>query len=86
MRYLPVFSLVLIGAGLAAATTAALSYFTRYSMFDALYAEIDPTLYLRITAMTWFEKVAIACGIAAVLIGLALAVVRLVGARRSAKA
>ena len=77
MGFLNVFSAFLIGAGLAAATTAGLGYFTRYSTFDAQYAEIDSTLYLRITAMTSFEKTAIICGIAAVLAGLALSVVRL---------
>jgi hypothetical protein len=81
-----VFSAFLIGAGLATAATAGVSYFTRYSMFDALYEEIDSALYLRITAMTSFEKTAIICGIAAVLIGLALAGVRLVRNRRPATA
>ena len=74
MRFLVVFSALLVGAGLAAAATAVTSYFTRYSMFDALYGEIDSTLYLRITAMTSFEKTAIVCGIAAAFIGLVLAV------------
>ena len=86
MRYLTLFSVLLVGAGLATATTAALSYFTRYSMFDALYGEIDSTLYLLITAMTSFEKAAVACGIAAVLIGLSLTVARSIGARRSSNA
>ena len=86
MRYLTVFSVLLVGAGLAASMTATLSYFTRYSMFDALYGEIDSTLYLRITAMTPFEKAAIVCGIAAVLVGIALALARLIGARRSTNA
>ena len=86
MRFLNVFSAFLIGAGLAAVATAGLSYLIRYSMFDALYAEIDSSLYLRITAMTFFEKTAIICGIAAVSIGLALAFARLVGARRSSHA
>lgn len=83
MRFLLVFSPLLVGAGLAAAATALLSYFTRYSLFDALYGEIDSTLYLRITAMTSFEKTAIACGIAAALIGLALAVAHLISARHT---
>jgi hypothetical protein len=51
-------------------------------MFDGPYAEIDSALYLRITSMTSLEKVAIICGTAAVLIGLAVAVGRLMGARR----
>lgn len=82
LRFLHVWSALLVGAGLAAAATAVLGYFTRYSMFDALYGEIDSTLYLRITAMTSFEKAAIVCGSAAVLVGLALAAARLVRARR----
>ena len=85
MRFAIVVSALLVGAGLAAAATAVLSYFTRYSMFDALYGEIDSTLYLRITAMTSFEKTAIVCGVAAVLIGLTLAAARLIGARRLTK-
>lgn len=55
-------------------------------MFDALYGEIDSTLYLRITAMTSFEKAAIVCGIAAALVGIVLALARLIGARRSTNA
>lgn len=86
LRYLTVLSVLLVSTGLAAATTAALSYFTRYSMIDALYGEIDSTLYLRITAMTSFEKAAIVCGIAAVLVGIALALSRLIGACRSINA
>ena len=86
MRFLSVFSAFLIGAGLATTATAAVSYFTRYSMFDALYAEIDSTLFLRITAMTTFEKTAIICGVAAVLIALVLAVVRFARDRRSSTA
>ncbi|GAB3605387.1 hypothetical protein GCM10027413_07960 [Conyzicola nivalis] len=83
MRYLTVLSALLVGAGVACAATALLGYVTRYSMFDGLYAEIDPTLYLRITAMTSFEKAAVVCGIAAVVSGLAIAVVRLIVARRA---
>jgi hypothetical protein len=84
MRYLTVLSAVLIAAGLAAAATAVLGYFVRYSMFDALVGEIDMTLYLRITGMTAFEKTVIVCGIAAVLIGVVLAVTRAVAVRRPA--
>jgi hypothetical protein len=83
LRSISAFAAFLIGAGSATAGTAGASYVTRYSMFDALYADIDSTLYLRITSMTAFEKGAIIGGIAAVLIGLAVLVVRLVGARRS---
>jgi hypothetical protein len=86
LRYLTGLSALLIGAGLAAAATAVFGYFSRYSAFDALYGEIDPTLYVRITAMTSFEKTAIACGIASVAIGIALAVVRLIRIRRPAGA
>ncbi|AJW79388.1 hypothetical protein DZF92_02210 [Clavibacter michiganensis subsp. insidiosus] len=75
-------SALLIGAGMAAAVTAGLGYLTRYSMFDALYGEIDTSLYLRITGMTSFEKAAILCGLAAALIGLVVAVARSVALRR----
>jgi hypothetical protein len=75
-------SAFIIGAGVAAAGTAGMSYFTRYSMFDALYAEIDSTLYLRITAVTLFEKAAIIIGIVAVLTGLAIFIVNAKGRRR----
>jgi hypothetical protein len=77
---------LLIGAGVAAAMTAGLGYLTRYSMFDALEGEIDTSLYLRITAMTSFEKTAIVLGLAAALIGLVVAVARFVVVRRSARA
>ncbi|WP_411699053.1 hypothetical protein [Conyzicola sp.] len=83
MRNLTAISALLIGAGFAAALTAALSYFTRYSMFDALHGEIDSALYLRITAMTSFEKAAVVCGIAALFVGLALTLARLIGSHRS---
>ncbi|RIJ52244.1 hypothetical protein DZG00_05645 [Clavibacter lycopersici] len=82
MRCLTVISCLLIGAGMAAATTAVLGYLFRYSMFDALQGQIDTAIYLRITGMTAFEKTAIVCGIAAVLIGVILAVTRAVAARR----
>ncbi|WP_435092168.1 hypothetical protein [Clavibacter michiganensis] len=75
-------SALLIGAGMAAAATAGLGYLHRFSMFDALYGEIDTSLYLRITGMTSFEKAAIVLGLAAVLIGLILAVARFVALRR----
>jgi hypothetical protein len=81
LRYVSVFSALLIGAGTAAAATAAATYFTRYSAFDSLYGEIDSTLYLRITTMTSFEKTAVICGVAAVATGLALAVARVVSTR-----
>lgn len=85
MRFLTVLSSLLIGAGVAAAATACLTYFTRYSMFDALYGEIDTSLYLQITQMSSMEKAAILFGIVAVLLGFILAVVRLVTGRRSAR-
>ncbi|WP_043667942.1 hypothetical protein [Clavibacter michiganensis] len=83
MRSVTVLASLLIGAGMAAAATAGLSYLTRYSMFDALIGEIDPTLYLRITGMTPFERTAIVVGLAAVVMGLVLAVVRFVVIRRA---
>lgn len=73
---------VLIGAGMAAAVTAGLGYLTRFSMFDALYGEIDTSLYLRITGVTSFETAAILLGLAAALIGLVVAVTRIVALRR----
>ena len=73
---------VLIGAGMAAAVTAGLGYLTRFSMFDALYGEIDTSLYLRITGVTPFEMTAILLGLAAALIGLVVAVTRIVALRR----
>ncbi|QOD43066.1 hypothetical protein [Clavibacter zhangzhiyongii] len=73
---------VLIAAGMTAAVTAGLGYLTRFSMFDALYGEIDTSLYLRITAMTSVEMTAILLGLASALIGLVVAVTRAVGLRR----
>ena len=86
MRYLTVMSALLVGAGLAAAATAVLGYFIRYSTFDSLYGEIDSTLYLRMTATTSFEKTVVVCGAAAVVIGLTLAVARVISVRRSTDA
>jgi len=86
MRFLTVLSSLLIGAGVAAAATAGLTYFTRYSMFDAMYGEIDTSLYLQITQMSSMEKAAILFGLVAVLVGFILAVARFVAVRRSARA
>jgi len=77
-----VIAAVLIGAGMAAAVTAGLGYLTRFSMFDALYGEIDTSLYLRITGVTSFEKAAILLGLAAALIGVVVAITRAVALRR----
>ena len=85
MRSLIVIACVLVGAGLATAATAGLRYFTRYSMHDSLAGEIDPTLYLRLTSMTPFEKGAIVVGAVMVLIGLVLAVACALGPRRPAR-
>ena len=54
-----VLSALSLGAGLASASTALLTYFTRYSRFDALFGEIDATLYTQITQMAPDEKAAL---------------------------
>jgi hypothetical protein len=77
VRPLGTASAFLMGTGLAAAVTAGMGYYTRYSTFDRLYAEVDWTLYSQMTGMTSFEKTAIILGIAALLTGLALSVANL---------
>lgn len=76
-------SLLLAAAGVTAVVTAMGGYFTRYSRFDSLYGEIDPTLYARITTMTGFERAAILAGLIAVLLGCALAAAHLIRAGRT---
>lgn len=75
-------SALLFGAGVAAASTALLTYFTRYSRFDSLIGEIDAALYAQITEMAPAEEVALVTG--ALLIAAALVV--LVSMRRRASA
>jgi hypothetical protein len=66
-----VLSALSLGAGLASASTALVTYFTRYSRFDALFGEVDATLYAQITQMAPAEKAALVA--AALLIAASLA-------------
>ena len=55
-------SALLLGAGVASVVIALTTYFTRYSRFDALIGEIDPTVYSQITQMAMAEKSALIAG------------------------
>lgn len=52
-------SALLLGAGSASGVTALATYFTRYSRVDALFGEIDGTLYAQVTQMAPAEKAVI---------------------------